>query len=371
MPGQEAANTASAFIIQELSGDQRTLRLVERALPYRPFSLTGSQRVETVWYPGSPIATQQVFGAREESTTIRGMWKDRFIKPRTQGIALSTPSATLSGQPIEDVLALAKIVDDMRRKGQQVQVSWDEIARVGTIKQFKQSWQRRQDLEWEIEFEWASQGDAPTPSLVQRDTTSGDISSQTSTQVQRTSSDATTDLPLAPNYFALVNNRVGALLGSSTLLTTLATSQTTSAVGPDDAIRHATGTLGAIAVQAQSLMDATQSAPPATLFFGSAPASVPLGRVLAVVAYNRTLRNDGRDMRDDATTRREQLARQVGADLLATYRARSGQDLRDVSLRFYRTPNEWRRLLTFNGLATSELTAGQLVLVPRLQRRAA
>jgi hypothetical protein len=40
-------------------------------------------------------------------------------------------------------------------------------------------------------------------------------------------------------------------------------------------------------------------------------------------------------------------------------------DLRDVSLRFYGTQDNWRTLLQFNHLASSKLSSGQLVFVPK------
>ena len=55
----------SFFQVEELTGDKRVLRLSGRALPYRPFELSGTQRHSVEWYPGSPIGTLQVYGAKE------------------------------------------------------------------------------------------------------------------------------------------------------------------------------------------------------------------------------------------------------------------------------------------------------------------
>ena len=71
----ETVNTASSFSIMELSGDERWVTLIDRALPYRPLSLVTDQKVEVTWYPGNPHATASVLGAREAPTTIRGFWK--------------------------------------------------------------------------------------------------------------------------------------------------------------------------------------------------------------------------------------------------------------------------------------------------------
>jgi hypothetical protein len=41
-------------------------------------------------------------------------------------------------------------------------------------------------------------------------------------------------------------------------------------------------------------------------------------------------------------------------------------DLRDVSTQYYGTPDEWIRLMLYNGFNTSRLIAGDVVIVPRL-----
>ena len=170
------ADTASAFTIQEITGDQREFRFTGRALPYRPFTISGTQRHDLTWYAGSPEGTLQILGAKEEDTSINGWWKDRFLMPidamavdtRIEaGLASSTAQAAgqngelgaqINGQPVENVRGLAEAVDDMRRKGQLVEVTWMSIVRRGIIKSFRQTWHTAQDLEWELQFAWVNQG---------------------------------------------------------------------------------------------------------------------------------------------------------------------------------------------------------------------
>jgi hypothetical protein len=156
-------DTVGSFTIRELTGSKRTLRLTSRALPYRPFELSGSQRHDITWYPGSPIGTLQNLGSKEEETTIRGYWKDRFIaasaNPDNPSTAFAQVSDQLGDQPVSLVTDLAALVDDMRRQGQVVQVTWLQQSRRGLLSKFMQRWNTNEDVEWEITFVWTSQGD--------------------------------------------------------------------------------------------------------------------------------------------------------------------------------------------------------------------
>jgi hypothetical protein len=52
-------------------------------------------------------------------------------------------------------------------------------------------------------------------------------------------------------------------------------------------------------------------------------------------------------------------------DLIGIYVSPGGVTLRDVSLRFYGTPDNWVRIKEFNGLSSSVLERGVVVRVPK------
>jgi len=157
MPDIEDYNQlATSFAIIERTGDKRAVVLRGRALPYRPFSLSGTQRNSIEWYPGNPIGVLQVYGAKEEETTIQGYWKDIFLGEGGNGI----PSyAQLNGAPLLTAIDLAGTIDDIRRKGQEIVVTWLNHTRYGIIDRFTQKWHTGHDVEWEISFAWISQED--------------------------------------------------------------------------------------------------------------------------------------------------------------------------------------------------------------------
>lgn len=166
------------------------LVLTGRGLPYRPFSLSGTQRLTQTWLPGYSSATSQPLGAKEETTTIHGKWSDKFIRtttaPKTElGVLGDTFSAVdnaigefgapLSGakkkppasvtvpikwqdKPVDSVFDAVDIVDTMRRTAMHIEVNWGRHARRGYITKFNHDWLNEHDVEWEIEFTWRSRG---------------------------------------------------------------------------------------------------------------------------------------------------------------------------------------------------------------------
>lgn len=157
------------FVIRELTGQQREIRLRGRALPYRPLEFSGSQRTKLTWYQGNPIATQQVLGPIEDVTTVQGMWKDRFMTgdATNGGMLVNGDPAAIAGAA--EAVAL---MNEVRIGGNAVLVNWGPEVRVGILRNFSAKWDREQDVAWSMEFEWSSRGkfkpkpvDIPTPDL--------------------------------------------------------------------------------------------------------------------------------------------------------------------------------------------------------------
>lgn len=144
----------TSFTIEQLDSNGETLRTIvlrDRFMPYREVEWEVQQRVKTTWYPGNPVATQQVLGPMEMPTTIKGMWKDRFAAGALEidGIASSRRAA--------DAVSL---FHDLVRAGLPLRVSWFTEVRIGIMTRFTPSYDRATDVEWEAEFEWQSRGDA-------------------------------------------------------------------------------------------------------------------------------------------------------------------------------------------------------------------
>jgi hypothetical protein len=81
--------------------------------------------------------------------------------------------------------------------------------------------------------------------------------------------------------------------------------------------------------------------------------------------YERELITDARRLRDAAVAHQRAMSSST-SDTLGTYKAREGEDLRDVSQLYFGTPYEWRAIMIYNGLSSPELYGGQTIAIPRL-----
>ena len=409
----------SDLFIAEQSGERNTLRLVGRALPYRPMSFEGSMRAEFAHYPGNPIATVQILGPQEGTTSINGMWKDRFIKTTSNlGIPIlgQTGKAYYNGSIVDNVSDLVKFADSFRRRGQLLEVSWGDIVRQGIMTKFKQTWLRAEDVEWEAEFTWMSQGEDELPIAFNLLSNLADLINSVVSLVNSlldAISELKDEFAAIASWINAVNNLIDSITAAVSGLVDLAKQIANVAVAPFAIVGNMIAACQTIADNCKELVKVFESLPSRmarAVGFDPAVAAAKLAEVAGeavsavtggtadatkktttgtagndpksgtdpnnetqaqVYAAERAIRKAKRaalKLRAEAARRQLELITQSTdqSTLLATIIARDGQDLRDVSTKFYGSPNEWIRLRAYNGFNTSRLIAGDIVLVPRL-----
>jgi hypothetical protein len=166
----------SAFLIRELSGEGRTLKLVGSALPHRPASWKGSQRMVTTWYPGNAEeASQQVLGPQDDPSDFEGTWRRTLLGRLPASLLDKAGSETKLVHPMD----LANVMDDFRRRGNRLRVTWaavdgtgqdrGKVVREGRLKEFTMSPERIDDIGWKAQFEWAGRGQPLQRVAVSRD----------------------------------------------------------------------------------------------------------------------------------------------------------------------------------------------------------
>lgn len=363
MPGT-FLNSVGPFIIRELTGDARTLRLAGRSLPARPYSLAGEQRESTAWYPGAPVATMQVLGAMEDDTQIGGWWKDRFLGSRTE------EAASLNGTPVITAVDLVAVVDDIRRKGQMVQVVWMHTARTGLLKRVSQKWHNAHDVEFELTFKWIARDEDDVATQL------GQSEVDLSDKVRVSTGDvnafqAALDAPLGTNPLALQGSFGSALnLLQGAVLDAQAAVQGAldGVLMPFSATRRLVAAFGfMVSTAGDTIEQAYSRVDRATHVFEGLKelADILVGEVLTATVENRRITRAARAARHNAARAQAQALRQVDPALNSVIVARDGDDLRRVSTDFYGTPDEWQGLARFNHLSSSRLSAGQVVLIPR------
>lgn len=346
------------------------LELEGRALPYQPFTLEGAARVETTWYPGNPVATLQVLGTEERPASVAGQWKDRFLKSATdEGIAVRPPGAVrLDGAPLEDSAAAVAAVERFRLACLPVEVRWDALTRRGLLTRFRQTWIRREDVEWEMEFTWASRGEQQAPPVLPASPSPGDFAGSL-----RGLTDALHSALESPPFQAIedftsaVEAAVAEVEEATQALEDAAEEAAGLVLAPADAALRCLAAVETIKGSAREVVALVDSWPPAELVKTGDVSALGLGEVLAAARHVLGVKAAARGL---ATAAAEQggvlRASAAQEDVVAVHAAREGEDLRGVSQRYYGTPHEWRRLAKRNQLEGSALSAGQVVLVPRI-----
>lgn len=158
-------NMRSEIVIRELAGAKRVLRLLGAGLPRQGASWGGKNRLATTWYPGNAAsATQQVLGPIEAPSQWAGVWNTTRLY-RTPCIFEPTPGAQLR---ITFADALREVFEDFLRRSALLQVYWINaepktfgartITRIGRASDWSFQYQRVDDLEWSVTWEWTSRG---------------------------------------------------------------------------------------------------------------------------------------------------------------------------------------------------------------------
>lgn len=351
--------TSSDFVIKELGGDQRTFILRGRAMPYKPFELDGEQDIEFTKLPGVPVRTATVLGPLEQPTTISGMWKTRFL-----GAGNLKPPFEVSGLGVFSARDAVKAMDSLRLLGGELEVTWLDTLRRGFLKRFRQKWETSEDVGFELTFEWTSRGERVAPAVFQ-DTNSGAAFADVKGLFDFLDQIKVPDFPLADEILNALQTFSNGISNLVLDLEDAVQSLTDKVLSPVRAIQGIRATLQSLESEC-GLMLEFLAAQPETAFSARDPAEQGYSERQSAALYREELRAWAAELRRVSVEQRTSLAEQVETELLATYVAREGDDLRNVSSQFYGTPFEWRRLATFNDLSDMRLESGQLVLVPPL-----
>lgn len=372
------ADGVSSFTIREVTGEQRTLSLAGRALPYQPFTLEGKQRAEFTRYPGNPVASVQMLGSDEGNTTITGMWKDRFIKPTTAEGEPVTPSgvALWNGQQVRDVRALVDAAELLRLSGQLLEVQWNAIVRRGILTRFRQSWVRFEDVNWEMDFEWISRGQPEQPITVPLPPSTEEYAAKLRslyTNLEETITESTA-FRKAEGFLNTINQFAEEMGRAVEELESVAVSATNLVLTPVEAGRRLLATTNTIIANAGGIKDAVAATALDEIGYVSDEVATltgsedtTYGTSLEAAQYARSVASDAASIAWYAAERADVFRNFIDEeDLLAIFVARADSDLRTISTTYYGTSDNWRRLASYNGLRSSKLIAGDVVLVPKL-----
>ena len=388
---------ASPYIVKEIGGLGRGISLRGRSLPYRGLSYAATQRVEQTWNPGNPTATIQIDGPEYDDVSINGMWKDIFLFETENAPTLSdfpslVPVETgtpRGGSPIASQEAtraeIAMYAFEQLRKGASAcRIEWGSIVRYGIVHKTNFTFDRIEDITWEITFKlFGEQPNQPAPSEEAFTGVTDNMRSiidkilidrlAVGPEVPQSPFDAALGL-INTLQAALINIqyfRTGTSLlditGTITRLGFLVTELLDTLEGfanlaffPFDVISTVIATLKNVQLQGEIITQRFASRAVATAAsFSRNPAEVASANATQQFIRDRTKR-----MAADAVRVRREFEQLQAKDVLKVVIMKSGETLRDVARREYGVESDWRLIASFNGFSRSIVPAGRIIRVP-------
>lgn len=349
---------ANAFALKLLEGDAAgtVIELEGRALPYRGINYETEQRVKTTYYTGNPVATQQRLGPVEKNTTVTGTWKDIFLG---NGIAA----------------LLRDTFDGLVRSGTMVELTWGAgflpdgtqvskpLVRQGVIKRFRHTYDRPQDIQWEMEFEWRGRDEAAQPPLQgagQGDDGFAALAESldaSGAAVEAWRTDPLTELAGFTDTVRGAFDSVGeTIAGASTTLNDVTRTLATTADLPNELLDRVRGTTTDVIAALGNFQDVALR-----IFLLDIEVRDSALATLDLVSRRLDMMLTIDATREQAAQVDAAMAARQAPDVIAEVRPVPGTDLRDLARQYYGDPDLWWVIASFNGFPqTSKVPAPPL-----------
>jgi nucleoid-associated protein YgaU len=370
--------------IRELAGDERVLSLRDRAICERPFKVGGKHNVVHTGYVGSPNSGQQALGAEELPSTLKGEWNDRFLGDRSSGtLAMaSVSSATsemidgyeaivVSDNAIASVAELCKLVDDMRVRGMPVRVSLWHLVRIGRIIEFNQEWDTENDCHWEIQFDWIGQDEGaealPSPTSADNARSTAALAAKLDTATEALSFDAVDSLD--PTFLESIDRGIADLQASISQSADAVRASLDGVTAPLETTRRALATMSILHEQADELALEIDSHVSGAIALGDEVddlTTVSPAVQISIECGQRRASRAARALRQEAASRRRAALAAIEEDVLDVVVVREGDDLRTFARRYYGNASDWDAIRRYNGLTSSTVGPGDVVIIPAL-----
>ncbi len=413
----------SDFVIRDLSGPPSAVAvemvLTGRGLPLGDFSLVTSQRLNVTWLPGYAQGIGQPLGPQENTTTLRGKWSDKYLAESAEqatnlgplgnafsGIdndisaaagtvglgsgALSQASnitipVMYRNQRVPSAYEAAEIVDEMVRGGVYIEVRWDRHARRGYLTKFTKDWRTSRDLSWELECTWTSRAEANPPAVTPEFGMSDTVSLFQQLADTLNTEALPPTFPMAMDVVADLEAGIKRIVATTKAMFDTIANIEALLVAPFGVARMFIAQLKTLRGQADALRNRLEASPaaglrtnkaeasPAILAQGSttpallrAESTTSFAESVAAVEYVTRVGSILKSISRNATIQESDYLKKVEQQSEAVVMTREGDNLRDLSTRYYGVPDQWRRIAMVNGLSAGALGAGTMLVIPRL-----
>ena len=376
----DTVQQSSSFQIRALAGVGDLVKsgdkfdLVGRALPYRGVSFEVTQRIQTTYYPGNPVALQQVMGATESNTTVNGVWKDRYIgDPSSATFNQLTKDSAF--KPVGDGQAanLAYNFDLLCRYAVPLEVTVTTFVggttvgrptvRRGLLKRLKVTHEYASDITWEMEFEWRGrETEAAKPIAVNLTDAREQLSNiaaqfaDASDQIKGVQEKERSLLFGLPDSFNSAMDDLTTALDKGNEQITDTVAGVVGGIHADGGLLDHGNALYAVALLSQSMTNIQKGIDQ----IDALPLYVTSVRDNALDLLTQTLdllnlKRDLRAVLENARSSRDDFSGQLYQNPMAEVQVSGGTDLRDLAMTYYGDPDTWWAIAHANGLTSSRV----------------
>lgn len=338
----------NGFVISEIlsNGDiGDVVPLIGNMLPKIPFSFGGGQRVKKDFYAGYGEPVVQVLGGEEEDISINGRFKDKRYK-----------NDSLKGASHEFQL----LIDAIRKRGNIVKIELGEFHRYGIISKVKFDMNRLSEIDYNITFLIIGEK-MPSNARFLEETKEAPLAIN-----KKLIEDA---LAFQLSYDTIpdsVPRSIGETLNDLTSQVASAVNVVTSFV---DQIITTVNDVQKSVARAKGLIKYTQNKlKNYKSFVGSiqpfSDQQALTGKYTASKFYSAQIASAS-DMTRTLERLKLQLSTLAPSVPLGRHFIVNGDNLQKIAIKFYGSPDNWKKIYDYNKLTSTQLQVGKILEIPR------
>lgn len=344
----DGADFPDGFAIEEIleNGDLgETIRLFGTMMPVIPFTFGGGQRIKKDYYPGYQEPVMQVLGSEEDDLTINGEFNDRVYNRELKGVSSD----------------IQQLIDEMCRRGNVVRIALGEFERYGIILKCKWDMDKLSKIKYAITFSIIGRS-APTnarfigvsrevPVSINRELI------QQASDFQEFNKNYPTEVPRSIGE--RLNEITGAVAGAVATVTGFVDSIVSTANDIQKSVTRAKGLVKYAQNKLRSYKEIAGSFQP----FNDQQALT--GKYKSAKFYSA-----GISQAASLTALLERLKAQLNSITpsvpLGRHMVIAGDNLQKISLKFYGSADNWKKIYDYNALSSTELVPGKVLEIPKL-----
>lgn len=321
-----------------------TIRLFGNMMPKIPFTFGGGQRMKKDFYSGYSEPVMQVFGSQEDDLTITGELKDKRYNRDLKGVSSD----------------IQQLLDGIRLRGNLVRIVLGEFERYAIMSQTKFDMDKLSRIQYSITFSVIG-FNAPTNArflqrsrevpfdinreLIQQALDFQEFNKNYPEEIPRSIADKINEITgTVAGAIATVTDFIDGLTAAGDILRSINRAK--------GLIRYTQGKLKTYKETLGSFNPFNESQSAVGKYKSSKFYSSGIANAVALTSLLERLR--------------AQLKNVIPNTPLGRHLVINGDNLQKISVKFYGTADNWKKLYDYNNLSSTELRVGSVLEIPRL-----